>query len=50
LAAPCVAAISATSREIGGAKWTLRAVLFQTGAAYLVACIIFQVGHLVFGG
>ena len=50
LAAPCAAAIGATSREIGGAKWTLRAVLYQTGTAYMVACVIFQVGRLVLGG
>ncbi|MEI6100512.1 MAG: ferrous iron transport protein B [Eubacteriales bacterium] len=50
LAAPCVAAISATRREMGGAKWTLRAVLFQTGTAYVVSCLIYQVGRLVFGG
>lgn len=46
LAAPCVAAIGAMKREFGNWKWTLIAVGYQTGLAWLVAFIIYQVGSL----
>jgi ferrous iron transport protein B len=49
LAAPCFAAIATTHREMGSAKWTVRAVLYQTGIAYLVALVIFQIGRLFLG-
>ncbi len=49
LAAPCFAAIATTHREMGSAKWTARALLYQTGIAYLVALIIYQVGRLFLG-
>ena len=49
LAAPCVAAIGATRREMGSLKWTLRAVLYQTAAAYVVALVIYQIGRLLGG-
>lgn len=46
-AAPCFAAIGATKREMGSWKWTLFAVLFQTGTAYLVCLLIYQIGSLI---
>jgi ferrous iron transport protein B len=49
LAAPCFAAIATTHREMGSAKWTIRAVLYQTAVAYLVALVIFQIGRLFLG-
>lgn len=49
LAAPCFAAIATTHREMGSTKWTVRAVLYQTGIAYLVALVIFQIGRLFLG-
>jgi len=49
LAAPCFAAIATTHREMGSSKWTARAILYQTGMAYLVALIIYQVGRLALG-
>ena len=49
LAAPCFAAIAATHREMGSAKWTARALLYQTATAYLVALVIYQVGRLFIG-
>lgn len=43
---PCVAAFAATKRELGTWKQALAVVLFQTGVAYIVALIIFQIGSL----
>ncbi|CQR25275.1 ferrous ion transport protein B [Streptococcus varani] len=47
LCAPCFAAIGAIGREMNNLKWTLGAIGFQTGLAYLVSLIIYQFG-LVF--
>lgn len=44
LAAPCVAAIAAIRREMGSLKWTLFALAYQTGLAYVMALVIYQVG------
>ncbi len=49
LAAPCFAAIATMHREMGSVKWTLRAILYQTATAYVVALIIYQLGRLIFG-
>lgn len=48
LAAPCFAAIGAIKREMGSWKWTWIAIGYQTGLAYIVAFIIYQVGSLIF--
>ncbi len=48
LAAPCIAAIGATRREMGSVKWTLFAVLYQTGLAYFMALLVNQAGSLLF--
>lgn len=50
LAAPCFAAIGATKREMGTWKWTFIAMGFQTGLAYLVALVIYQIGSAIFYG
>ncbi|NLN97605.1 MAG: ferrous iron transport protein B [Eubacteriaceae bacterium] len=50
LAAPCFAAIGATKREMGTWKWTFIAIGFQTGLAYLVALVIYQIGSAIFYG
>lgn len=47
LCAPCFAAIGAIKREMGGWKWTLIAVGYQTGFAYIVAFIIQQLGSVL---
>ncbi len=44
---PCVAAFAATRREIGSMKGALLTAAYQTGAAYLVAMVIYQVGRLI---
>ncbi len=46
LCMPCFAAVGAIRREMGSWKWTLRAVAFQMGVAYIVALLIYQVGRL----
>lgn len=43
---PCVAAFAASRRELGSWKSALGTALYQTGAAYVVSLLIFQIGHL----
>jgi ferrous iron transport protein B len=50
LCAPCFAAIGAIRREMNNAKWTWFAILYQTGFAYGVSLIIFQLGNLFING
>ena len=50
LAAPCIGAVSAMRKELGSWKWTLAAVGFQTGTAYLVAMLVYQTGLALFYG
>jgi ferrous iron transport protein B len=50
LAAPCFAAIGAIRREMGGWKWTLIAVGYQTGLAYVLATLVNLVGGALFPG
>jgi len=50
LCAPCFAAIGAIRREMNSGKWTWFAILYQTGFAYGVSFIIFQLGNLVING
>ncbi len=44
---PCVAAVAATRRESGSLKWTVMAIAFQTGVAWLVSTVVFQGGRLM---
>jgi ferrous iron transport protein B len=46
LCAPCFAAVGAIRREMNNAKWTLFAIGYQTGFAYLAALCIYQFGML----
>ena len=50
ICAPCFAAIGAIKREMGGWKWTLIAVGYQTLLAYALAFIINQLGSVIFLG
>jgi len=43
---PCAAAIAATRREMGNLRGTLLAIAYQTGTAYVVSLLIFQIGRL----
>ena len=45
LCAPCFAAIGAMRRELGRVGWTLFAVAYQTGLAYAVSLVIYQMGR-----
>lgn len=49
LCAPCFAAVGAIKREMSSLKWTIIAIAFQTGLAYSVSLIIYQIG-LLFAG
>lgn len=44
---PCVAAVAAVKREMGGAKNALFVVLYQTGVAWLVAFLVYRVALLL---
>lgn len=44
---PCIAAVSTIKREIGSFFGTAFVVLYQTGFAWLVAFIIYQIGQIV---
>ncbi len=44
---PCIAAFAATRRELHSWVQAILTVLFQTGMAYLVALLIYQIGHFL---
>jgi ferrous iron transport protein B len=44
---PCIAAFGAIKREMNSWKWTWFAVGYQTGVAWLVAFLIFQIGSFL---
>ena len=44
---PCVAAIAAVKREMGGAKNALWVVCFQTGLAWVISFLVYQGGLLL---
>ncbi len=45
--APCIAAIAAMKKELGSAKTMLKAILFQTGIAWLLASIVGVIGWII---
>ena len=45
--APCFGAIAAMKRELGGTKRVLKAIIFQTVLAWILAMIIYQVGSRI---
>ena len=47
LCAPCIAAMDAIRREMKSAKWTLFAIAYQCGFAYLTAFVCYQLGSLL---
>lgn len=44
---PCVAAMAAVKREMGGWRSAILVMTFQTGIAWIVALIVYQVGSLI---
>ena len=49
LCAPCFAAIGAIKREMNNTKWTLGAIGYMCGFAYVVSMIVYQLGGLITG-
>ena len=49
LCAPCFAAIGAIKREMNNVKWTLGAIGYMCGFAYVVSMIVYQLGGLITG-
>ena len=45
--APCFGAIGAMKRELGGTKKMLKAVLFQTTIAWILATLVYQIGSRI---
>lgn len=45
---PCVATLAAIRRELGGLRYALVIMFFQTAVAWLVAFIIYQTLHFIF--
>ena len=48
--APCFGAIGAMQRELGSIKRMLKAVLFQTTCAWVLATIVYQIGSRIENG
>lgn len=44
---PCVATLATVRREMNGWKYALLIVFFQTGVAWIVSFIVYQVGNLI---
>ena len=49
LCAPCFAAMGAIQREMNNTKWTLGAIGYMCGFAYVVSMIVYQLGGLITG-
>ncbi|NLN80188.1 MAG: ferrous iron transporter B, partial [Erysipelotrichia bacterium] len=45
--APCIAAIAAMKKELGSTKTMVKAILFQTGIAWLLASIVGVIGWII---
>ncbi len=45
--APCFGTIGAIRRELGSTKRMLQTVFFQTGIAWVLAVLIYQIGHVL---
>ena len=49
LCAPCFAAMGAIKREMNNTKWTLAAIGYMCGFAYVISLIVYQLGGLMLG-
>lgn len=49
LCAPCFAAMGAIKREMNDWKWTLGAIGYMCGFAYVIAMIVYQIGGILTG-
>ncbi len=50
LCAPCFAAMGAIKREMNNWKWTLGAIGYMCGFAYIAAFVVYQIGSAFAGG
>lgn len=50
LCAPCFAAIAAIKKEMADTRWTVFAIAYQCGLAYLASLVYFQIASWVMGG
>jgi ferrous iron transport protein B len=50
LCAPCFAAINTIRQEMNSARWTLAAVGYECGFAYVAALLVYQLGSFFHGG
>lgn len=46
LCTPCIAALAAIRRE-AGLKWAVFSAVYSTALAWIVSCLIFQIGNLI---
>ena len=44
---PCMAAFAVARRELGGLRYGVCAAVFQTGVAWLAACVVYNAGKLL---
>jgi ferrous iron transport protein B len=44
---PCLATVTTIRRETGSYKWMVFSIIYSTSIAWLVACIVYQVGRLL---
>lgn len=49
LCAPCFAAMGAIKREMNNPKWTIGAIAYMCGFAYVISMIVYQIGGLITG-
>ena len=49
LCAPCFAAMGAIKREMNSPKWTMAAIGYMCGFAYLISLMVYQLGGLFLG-
>ena len=49
LCAPCFAAMGAIKREMNSPKWTLAAIGYMCGFAYVISLMVYQFGGLIMG-
>jgi ferrous iron transport protein B len=45
---PCIAALSATYKEMHSKRWFAFAVIMQLVVAYIISLLVFQIGNLIF--
>ncbi len=50
LCAPCFAAMGAIRREMNSRKWTLGAIGYMCGFAYIASFVVYQIGRAFTGG